>query len=64
MQVKRKFFKLHRDACDISCSIILRSVGGVSFQSAAPTAAKAWFWDREVRDGGTRRSQRSAERSG
>ena len=62
-QVKRKVFKLHRGADDIPCSIKLRSAGGVSFQSAGPTTAKARFWDRELRDQGTRRSQRSAERS-
>src|SRR6218665_3856503 len=36
----------------------------LSFQSAGPTTAKARFWDREVRDHGIRRLQRSAERSG
>src|SRR6218665_2620440 len=63
-QVKRKVFKLRRDADDIPCSITLRSAGGVSFQSAGPTTPKARFWDREVWNQGTRRSQRSAERSG
>src|SRR6218665_393062 len=62
--VKRKVFKLRRDADDILCSITLRRAGGVSFQSAGPTTANARFWDREVWDQGTRRSQRSAERSG
>ena len=51
-QVKLKVFKLQRDANDIPCSITLRSAGGVSFQSAGPTTAKARFWDREVRDHG------------
>jgi len=32
--VKRKVFKLRNDADDMSCSITLRSAGGVSFQSA------------------------------
>ena len=41
--VKMKVFKLRRDADDIPCSIILRKVGGVSFQSAGPTTAKARF---------------------
>jgi len=41
--VKRKVFKLHNDAGDIPCSITLWSAGGVSFQSAGPTTAKAWF---------------------
>jgi len=41
--VKRKVFKLRRDAGDIHCSTTLRSAGGVLFQSAGPTAAKAWF---------------------
>jgi len=59
-----KFFKLQRDADDTPCSITLRSAGGVSFQSAGPTTAKTQFWDREVRDHGIRRSQRSAEHSG
>src|SRR6218665_1149498 len=63
-QVKIKVLKLRRDADDIPCSITLRSAGGVSFQSVGPTTAKARFWDREVRDQGTRRSQQSAERSG
>src|SRR6218665_1023530 len=49
-QVKRKVFKLRRDAGDIPCSITLRSAGGVSFQSAGPNTAKARFWDREVRE--------------
>ena len=64
-QMKMKVFKLHRDAGDIPCSITLRSAGRVSFQSAGPTTAKARFWDRDVHvwDQGTRRSQRSAERS-
>src|SRR6218665_3371929 len=53
--VKIKVFKLRRDADDIPCNITLRSAGGESF---------ARFWDREVRDQGIRRSQRSAERSG
>jgi len=55
-------FKLRRDASDIPCGIKLRSAGGVSFQSVGPIAAKAWFWDREIRDQGTRGSQRSAGR--
>ena len=59
--MKRKVFKLSRDADDIPSSITLQSAGGVSFQSAGPTTANAWFWDRDVRDQGTRRSQRSAE---
>ena len=59
-QVK-KVFKLQRDACD---SITLWSAGGVSFQGAGPTTAKAWFRIREVPDYDIRRSQRSAERSG
>src|SRR6218665_3250451 len=65
-QVKRKVFKLRRDADDIPCSITLQSAEGLSFQSAGPTTANARFWNREVglRDQGTRRSQRSAERSG
>src|SRR6218665_1783915 len=62
--VKIKVFKLRRDADDIPCNITLRSAGGESFHSARPTTAKARFWEREVRDQGTRRSQRSAERSG
>ena len=62
--VKIKVFKLRRDANDIPCNIILRSAGGVSFKSAGPTTTKARFWDREVRDHGIRRSQRSAERRG
>src|SRR6218665_379316 len=64
--VKIKVFKLHvwRDADDIPCNITLRSAGGESSHSAGPTTAKARFWDREVRDQGIRRSQRSAERSG
>src|SRR6218665_214825 len=62
--VKIKVFKLRRDAEDIPCNITLRSAGGESFHSAGPTTAKARFWDREVRDQGIRRSQRSAERSG
>src|SRR6218665_1259016 len=61
---KIKVFKLRRDADDIPCNITLRSAGGESFHSAGPTTAKARFWDREVRDQGIRRSQRSAERSG
>ena len=60
--VKIKVFKLRRDADDIPCNIALRSAGGESFHSAGPTTAKARFWDREVRDQGIRRSQRSAER--
>ena len=63
-RVRIKFFKLRRDADDIPCNITLRSAGGESFHSAEPTTAKARFWDREVRDQGIRRSQRSAERSG
>src|SRR6218665_461236 len=59
-----KVFKLRRDADDIPCGITLPSAGGVSFQSAGPTTANVRFWCREVRDQGTRRSQRSAERSG
>src|SRR6218665_1074508 len=43
-QVKRKVFKLRRDADDIPCSITLRSAGGVSFQSAGPTTGNARFW--------------------
>src|SRR6218665_1585441 len=62
--LKIKVFKLRRDADDIPCNITLRSAGGESFHSAGPTTAKARFWDREVRDQGMRRSQRSAERSG
>ena len=62
--VKIKVFKLRRDADDIPCNITLRSAGGESFHSVGPTTAKARFWDREVRDQGIRRSQRSAERSG
>src|SRR6218665_891641 len=64
--VKRKVFKLRRDADDIPCSITLQSAEGLSFQSAGPTTANARFWDREVglRDQGTRRSQRSAQCSG
>src|SRR6218665_3619069 len=62
--VKIKVFKLQRDADDIPCNITLRSAGGEAFHSAGPTTAKARFWDREVRDQGIRRSQRSAERSG
>src|SRR6218665_2224855 len=61
---KIKVFKLRRNAHDISCSITLRSAGGVSFESERPTTAKARFWDRELRDHGIRRSQRSAESSG
>src|SRR6218665_3538899 len=61
--VKIKVFKLRRDADDIPCNITLRSAGE-SFHSAGPTTAKARFWDREVRDQGIRRSQRSAEHSG
>ena len=45
-------------------SMTVWSEGGVSFQNAGPTTSKARFWDTEVRDQGTRRSQRSAERSG
>jgi len=56
----KEVFKLRRDAADFLCSITLRSAGGVSLQSAGPTTAKARFWNREVRDQGTRRSQRSA----
>jgi|SRR6218665_2742240 len=41
--------------------ITLRSAEGVSFQSAGPTTAKTRFWDREVQDQGTRRSQRLAD---
>jgi len=63
-QMKRKVFKLRRDADDIPRSIKLRSAGGVPFQSAGPTTANARFWNREVQDQGTRRSLRSAERSG
>ena len=64
-QMKRKVFKLRRDADDIPRSIKLRSAGGVSFQSAGPTTANARFWDREVRDQGTRKgTRRLAERSG
>src|SRR6218665_3918376 len=48
--VKKMVFKLRRDASDIPCGIKLRSAGGVSFQSVGPIAAKAWFWDREIRD--------------
>src|SRR6218665_3954022 len=59
--VKIKDFKLRRDADDIPCNITLRSAGGESFHSAGPTTAKARFWDREVRDQGIRRSQRSAD---
>src|SRR6218665_1038314 len=62
--VKIKVFKLRRDADDILCSITLRSAGGVSFRCEGPTTAKARFWDREVRDHGIRRSQRSVEHSG
>ena len=62
--VKIKVCKLRRDADDIPCNITLRSAGGESFHSAGPTTAKARFWNREVRDQGIRRSQRSAERSG
>src|SRR6218665_1129844 len=62
--VKIKVFKLRRDADDIPCNITLRSAGGESIHSAGPTTAKARFWDREVRDQGIRRSQRSAEHSG
>src|SRR6218665_1180266 len=62
--MKRKVLKLGGDAGDIPCSTTLRSAGGVSFQSVGPTTAKTRFWDREVRDQGSRRSQRSAERSG
>src|SRR6218665_947655 len=62
--VKIKVFKLRRDADDIPCNIILRSAGGESFHSAGPTTAKVRFWDREVRDQGIRRSQRTVERSG
>src|SRR6218665_1816445 len=51
--VKRKVFKLRRDADDIPCSTTLRSAGGESFHSAGPTTEKARFWDREVRDQGT-----------
>ena len=61
--VKIKVFKLRRDADDIPCNTTLPSAGGESFQSAGPTTEKARFWDREVRDHGLRRSQRSAERS-
>ena len=63
-QVKRKFFKLRRNAGNIPCSITYRRAVGVSFQSVGPATAKARFCDREVRDQGTRRSQRSAARSG
>src|SRR6218665_1560650 len=59
-----KVFRLRRDADDIPCNITLRSAGGESFHSAGPTTAKARLWDREVRDQGIRRSQRSAECSG
>src|SRR6218665_1964719 len=62
--VKIKVFKLQRDADDISCNITLGNAGGESFHSAGPTTAKARFWDREVRDQGIIRSQRSAECSG
>src|SRR6218665_2130962 len=62
--VKIKVFKQRRDADDNPCNITLRSAGGESFHSAGPTTATARFWDREVRDQGIRRSQRSAERSG
>src|SRR6218665_1123829 len=62
--VKTKVFKPRRDADDIPCNITLRSAGGESFHSAGPTTAKARLRDREVRDQGIRRSQRSAERSG
>jgi len=55
--VKMKVFKLRRGGDDILCSIILRSAGGVSFQSARPTTAKARLWDREVREHAIRRSQ-------
>ena len=57
--VKIKVLKLRRDADDILCNITLRSAGGVSFQSAGTTTAKA-----RVRGHGIRRSQRSAERCG
>src|SRR6218665_214200 len=62
--VKIKVFKLQRDTDDIPCSITLRGAGDVPFQSAVPTTVKARLLDREVRDHGIRRSQRSAERSG
>src|SRR6218665_1049856 len=62
--LKIKVFKLRREADDILCGITLRNAGGMSFQSAGPTTAKVRFWDREVRDHGIKRSQRSAERSG
>src|SRR6218665_3387214 len=42
-QVKRRVFKLRRDASDIPCGIKLRSAGEVSFQSVGPIAAKARF---------------------
>jgi len=48
--MKRKVFKLCRDTGDIPCGIVLQKAGGVSFQSAGPTTAKARFWDREVWD--------------
>ena|SRR6218665_4043 len=50
---RKEVFKLRRDAGDIPYSITLRIAGGVSFQSAGPTTAKARFWDREVRYRGT-----------
>src|SRR6218665_3166187 len=40
-QVKRKVFKLRRDAGGIPCSITLRSAGGVAFQSVGPTTVTA-----------------------
>ena len=61
---ENKSLQTTRDADDIPCNITFRSAGGESFQSAGPTTAKARFWDREVRDQGIRRSQRSTERSG
>ena len=61
---ENKSLQLRRDADDIPCNITLRSAGGESFHSAGPTTAKARLWEREVRDHGIRRSQRSAERSG
>src|SRR6218665_2250631 len=62
--VKIKVFKLRRDADDIPCNITLRSAGGESFRNTGPATAKVRFWDREVRDHGIKRSQRSAERNG
>src|SRR6218665_1112818 len=62
--MKRKIIKLQRDADDIHCSSTLRSAGGASFQRAGSTKAMVRFWDRKVLGQGTRRSQRSAERSG